>query len=100
VAKLVLMLLHGGGGSANAQLEYTAAIDAAERFGFVLVVPNGWHPRFSSHLLTWNAGTFQLLSEYSRATTALPTSLTHSLTTFTDVQCAVVMTMLMVVLVV
>ena len=52
----VLMILHGGGGSAAGHMDHSATTQAADALGFIAVLPNGWHPLFAEKLLTWNAG--------------------------------------------
>jgi polyhydroxybutyrate depolymerase len=50
----VVIYLHGGGGSLRAA--YQDRVDqAADKFGFILVIPNGTGP-IPDRLLTWNGG--------------------------------------------
>lgn len=46
---------HGGGGHARGQQDYTGMNQHADRYGYIVVYPNGTG-RWSKRLLTWNAG--------------------------------------------
>jgi polyhydroxybutyrate depolymerase len=53
----VVIYLHGGGGSLRAA--YQDGVDkAADKFGFILVIPNGTGP-IPDRLLTWNGGKWE-----------------------------------------
>lgn len=52
----LLILLHGGGGSAAQALADYPLLPVADRAGFVLVAPNGTGPLAFERLLTWNCG--------------------------------------------
>lgn len=52
----VVINLHGGGGNARAQQQYSRMDALADREGFITVYPNGTG-RLKGRLLTWNAGT-------------------------------------------
>ena len=51
----VVISLHGGGGHAAAQQEYSRMDALADREGFIVLYPNGTG-RLKGRLLTWNAG--------------------------------------------
>ena len=51
----LVVVLHGGGGSADAIEDCTGFTGLAEREGFLVVYPNGTG-RFPRRLLTWNSG--------------------------------------------
>jgi polyhydroxybutyrate depolymerase len=51
----LVVVLHGGGGNADAIEETTGFTDLAEEEGFIVVYPNGTG-RFPRRLLTWNSG--------------------------------------------
>lgn len=54
----LLMALHGGGGDADFQADDARyrLISKSEQAGFIAVFPNGYSPRESGVLATWNAG--------------------------------------------
>jgi polyhydroxybutyrate depolymerase len=51
----VVLSYHGGGGSAAGHMAYSGMNDAADRFGFIVVYPEGTGP-FERALHTWNVG--------------------------------------------
>lgn len=51
----LVVVLHGGGGNADNAERMTGFTEEAEKEGFIVVYPDGTG-RFSSKLLTWNAG--------------------------------------------
>jgi len=55
-ASAVVLSLHGGGGNASAQQNYSRMDRIADREGFIVVYPEGTGP-IKGRLLTWNAGT-------------------------------------------
>jgi polyhydroxybutyrate depolymerase len=52
----VVILLHGGGGSAPQALDSYPLREVADRHGFLLVAPNGTGPLSREILRTWNVG--------------------------------------------
>ncbi len=52
----VVLVFHGGGGSAAGAVTMTGFNDLADQFGFLAVYPNGTG-RLDDKLLTWNGGT-------------------------------------------
>lgn len=52
----VIINLHGGGGNAEGQQQYSRMDRAAAEYKFIVVYPNGTG-QFENRLLTWNAGT-------------------------------------------
>lgn len=51
----LVIVLHGGGGSANNAAQMTGMSNAADNAGYIVVYPNGTG-RLGAALLTWNAG--------------------------------------------
>ena len=54
-AHALVLVLHGGGGSAKGTPRLTGFNEKSDREGFLVVYPNGTG-RLQEHLLTWNAG--------------------------------------------
>ena len=52
----VILVFHGGGGSAAQMEDYSGMDASADRHGFLAVYPDGSGTPGSSRLLTWNAG--------------------------------------------
>lgn len=52
----LVLVLHGGGGSADNTTRVTHFSEIADREGFVAVYPNGTGERHDDRLLSWNAG--------------------------------------------
>ena len=52
----LVLNFHGGGGNAANQKSYSRMDEAADRYGFIVVYPNGTGG-IGGRLLTWNAGT-------------------------------------------
>ncbi len=51
----LVIMLHGSGGNAASAMDMTRMNAAAEKYGFLVVYPNGTG-RLKTNLLTWNAG--------------------------------------------
>jgi polyhydroxybutyrate depolymerase len=53
----LVIILHGGGGSAKSMAEVTGMNAKADEAGFIAVYPGGTGPLSDERILTWNAGT-------------------------------------------